>query len=140
MIEQLLEAERMLSVGLVDHAERLYRSVADRDPGSSIAVVGLARVALERGDDRTAYLEAQRALTIDPENDAARRMVSRLEEVMTGRGEAPPTPVGSSAPTAPTTPSAPEPDASRPQTASHQPDSKPRKRRGMVDRLLGRRR
>jgi tetratricopeptide repeat protein len=135
VIEQLLEAERMLSVGLLDQAERLYRSVADHDPGSSIAVVGLARVALERGDDRTAYLEARRALTIDPENDAARRMVSRLEEVMAGRGETPPTlDAGSGATPARTQPA----DSPTPPTPPTQPPAKPRKRRGVVDRLLGR--
>jgi hypothetical protein len=90
MIEQLLEAERMLSFGLVDNAERLYRQVATHDPKSSIAVVGLARVALERGDERTAYVEARRALAIDPDNPAAQHMVMRLTEVMAGRGETPP--------------------------------------------------
>jgi len=87
MIEPLLQAERALSVGLVDQAERLYRQVADNDPRNAIAVVGLARVALERSDDATAYREVRRALTIDPENVAARRLVVRLEEVYAYRGQ-----------------------------------------------------
>jgi tetratricopeptide (TPR) repeat protein len=88
VIELLLQAERALSVGLTDQAERLYRQAADNDPRNAIAVVGLARVALERSDDATAYREAVRALRIDPENVAARRLVVRLEEVFAARGEA----------------------------------------------------
>ena len=76
MIELLLEAERALSFGLIDRAEQLYRQVATGDPRNSIAVVGLARVALERADDLGAYMLARRALGIDPENEAARRLAS----------------------------------------------------------------
>ena len=88
MMELLVEAERYLSHGLLDHAERLFRQVADADPKSSIAAVGLARVALERSEDATAYAYARRGLAIDPENPAARHLVLRLEEVVHGRGEA----------------------------------------------------
>jgi hypothetical protein len=90
MIETLIEAERALTHGLIDQAERLYRQVAETDPRSSIAVMGLARVALERGDDRDAYVHGRAALAIDPENPAARHLVMRLTEVMAGRGEMPP--------------------------------------------------
>ena len=82
MIELLLQAERAMSVGLVDRAEVLYAQVAEADPKNSIAVVGLARVRLERGDEAGALELARRALAIDPENAAAARMVERLEEVL----------------------------------------------------------
>jgi tetratricopeptide (TPR) repeat protein len=87
MIELLLGAERALAAGLVDQAERLYRQAADGDPRNSIAVVGLARVALERGDEPEAWRQARRALGIDPENVAAQRLAGRLEEVWAYRGE-----------------------------------------------------
>ncbi|MEP6638856.1 MAG: tetratricopeptide repeat protein, partial [Chloroflexota bacterium] len=82
MIELLLQAERALSVGLLDRAETLYRQVAKADPKNSIAVVGLARVTLDRGDDVGALTLARKALAIDPENPAAERMVLRLEEIL----------------------------------------------------------
>jgi hypothetical protein len=90
MIELLLEAERDLSYGLLDKAERLYWQVAEADPHNAIAVVGLARVALDRGEERTAYTFARKAAAIDPDNPAAQRMIQRLEEVMAYRGEQPP--------------------------------------------------
>ncbi len=86
MIELLLQAERALALGLVDQAERLYRQAIAADPRNSIAVVGLARVALEHSDDAEAYRRARQALQIDPENVAANRLVRRLEELTPYRG------------------------------------------------------
>ena len=127
MIELLLEAERALTMGRLDRAEEIYQQVATADPRNSIAVVGLARVALDRTDDLGAYLLARRALVIDPENDAARRLAQRLEEVLATRGEPVDDPLQPQAPTPPTEPAAtPEPD-------SPSPDA--RKRRSIIDRL-----
>lgn len=87
MIERLLEAERALTVGLLDQAERIYQMAVDADPRNSIAVVGLARVALERGDEARAYAMGLHALEIDGDNQAARRLIDRLVEVRAVRGE-----------------------------------------------------
>jgi tetratricopeptide (TPR) repeat protein len=88
VIELLLQAERALTMGMVDQAERLYLQAVAVDPQNSIAVVGLARVALERADDEGALREARRALAIDPENVAAARLAERLEEVLAYRARA----------------------------------------------------
>lgn len=87
MIEMLLQAERLLVHGMVDQAEDMFQRVAAQDPQNAIAVVGLARVALERGDDRLAYQHAVAALEIDRQNAAALRLEARMSEVFAGRGE-----------------------------------------------------
>jgi tetratricopeptide (TPR) repeat protein len=141
MIEILLQAERALSVGLLDQAERLYRQAAASDPRNSIAVVGLARVTLERDDALGAYLLARRALGIDPENEAARRLAVRLEEVLRTRGEPvtdpmPGTSAGGDAASAAGTHADPgtQVEGSDPSTVS----DGPRRRRGLLGRLLRR--
>lgn len=134
MIELLLEAERAMAFERIDRAEQLYRQVAEADPRNVIAVVGLARVASERGDDLGAYLMARRAMSMDPENDAARRLAVRLEEVLATRGE----PVADPMP--PPAAAIPDPVVSEPAPSGTSPpevQDAPR-RRSMLGRLFGR--
>lgn len=84
-IELLLDAERALVAGLLDRAERTYRQVLAAEPENAIAIVGLARVALERGDEMAALEFGRRALAADPENVAAARLVARLAEIRAAR-------------------------------------------------------
>jgi hypothetical protein len=79
MIELLLQAERSLGIGALDQAERLYWQAIDADSQNAIAIVGLAKVARLRGDDRTAIAFGRRALKVDAENAVARRLVAELE-------------------------------------------------------------
>lgn len=134
MIELLLQAERAMSVGSVDRAETLYEQVAAADPQNSIAVVGLARVVLERGDETGALVLARRALAIDPENAAASRIVERLEEVLRQREAEE---VAAAPPAVASEPAIGTPIAPLPESL---PESLPaQKRRSLLDRLLRRR-
>jgi Tfp pilus assembly protein PilF len=127
MIESLLQAERLLVVGQVDAAEKIYSSTLAADPHNSIAAVGLARVALERGDDRLAYQHTCAALQIDRQNAAALRLEARLSEVLATRGEAVERPSWLLSPN--------EPPA---KTRATQPQAQPapKKRRGFLGRIL----
>ncbi len=100
----LLQADRLLTVDMVEQADSIYRRVAEQDPRNAIAVVGMARCALARGEDQEAYRLAARALRIDPENDMARRMTERMAEVLTYRGEPLPDVPSATPTTAPATP------------------------------------
>ena len=86
MIELMLQAEQTLGLGLLDQAERLYAQAAEADPHNAIAIVGLARVQLERGDQAGAHELTLRALGVDPENATALRMEARLREVLAAAG------------------------------------------------------
>jgi uncharacterized protein HemY len=76
VIERLLAAEQALAEGQLDQAERLFRQVAEADERNAIAVVGLAEVALARGDTTAAEALATRALVIDPDDAAAARLLA----------------------------------------------------------------
>lgn len=82
----LLEGERLLVVGLIDRAEAAFRRALDEGQ-SAAALVGLSRVALERGHDGAAYRHVVEALAVDPDDEAALRMEARLSEVLAARGE-----------------------------------------------------
>ena len=130
----MLEAERAMAVGRLDQAERYYAQVAATDPKNSIAIVGLARVALERGDQRGAWTFARRALALDPDNPMASHLSQRMAEIMRGRGEAlpdEPARIGAAPPASPP-PDTPPPASPPPASAAGLP--------GLVDRLLRRRR
>lgn len=86
MFEVLLHADMALESGALDQAERSYWQLIELDPTNAIAVVGLARVSMERGDHRLARTFADQALTMDPEMVAARNILETLK----GGAPAPP--------------------------------------------------
>ncbi len=79
MIERLLAADAALERGELETAEKLFGSVAEADPRNAIAAVGMGRVAAGRDDAAGARAWFQRALEIDPEEAAARRLLAALE-------------------------------------------------------------
>ena len=83
MIERLLAASRALEADDLDRADRLFAQVAEADSRNAIAVVGLAEVARRRGRVADAAGLVERALAIDPEDDAARRLQQALAEMPT---------------------------------------------------------
>jgi tetratricopeptide (TPR) repeat protein len=79
MFEVLLQAGKALEAGELDQAEESYWQIVELDPSNAIAVAGLARVSMERGDTRLARTFAERALVLDPESAAARRTLEALD-------------------------------------------------------------
>ena len=85
--ERLLQADRLLIVGLIDQAQRIYREVAAAEPRNLQALVGLANCQVEQGDLRGGYRLALQVLEIDRMNSVALRMEARLSEILATRGE-----------------------------------------------------
>jgi len=146
VIEQLLRAENALALGLLDQAQQIYAQTLAHDPANAIALVGLSRVALERGDERASLGFARRALAIDPENGQAGRMVDRLEEVIRERGDAIPQEAPSTTTPMPTPATPPDarppapatPPPAVPQSSSAAAPEVAPQRRGLLRRLTGR--
>ena len=86
--EKQIQADRLLNYGLLDQAERLYEEVLAAEPTNVEVAFGLARVALERGDEQLAYERALRAAKIKPNFDDAQRLVQRLAEILATRAAA----------------------------------------------------
>ncbi|MFN8623257.1 MAG: hypothetical protein U0869_21170 [Chloroflexota bacterium] len=129
--EELLKAERLLTVDLVDPADAIYRRIAAAEPRNADAIVGMARCALARGDDHEAYRLAARAHAMDPGHDMARRMEARMAEILRTRGEVPGKGPGGTAPA---------PGATAPGKGSVDPvgRSGPSSSRSWLERLKGR--
>ena len=126
MIERLLAAEGALARDELDHAQHLYEQVVAADPRNAIAVVGLARVAAQRGDREAARAHLEHALGLDPDEAAARRLLVELD---TPADEAPP---------ADETAPAEEIQAAPAETIDVVPaEASAPARRSLVDRLLG---
>ena len=110
MIERLLAAERALDAGQLEVAERLYSQVEAADPRNAIAMTGRAKVAHARGDLDGARRHVTRALETDPDDQAARMLVTELGERAAARPAAapamePPVPAAEPGPSAPPVPS-----------------------------------
>ncbi len=83
--EKQIQADRLLIYGLLDQAELLYEEVLVAEPTNVEAAFGLARVALERGDEQIAYERVRRAVEINPRFDDAVRLEQRLAEILATR-------------------------------------------------------
>ena len=79
MFEVLLQADRAMASGDLDQAERSYWQLVELDPTNAIAVTGLARISIERGDRRLARTLAVQALAIDPEGISARKILDAVD-------------------------------------------------------------
>jgi tetratricopeptide (TPR) repeat protein len=140
MIERLLAAEKALDQGMVDTAGRLFDQVVQADPRNAIALVGLAKVALREDRIDDARELAEQALSIDPDEAAAQRLLRELYAEV--RQAAEPRPAPASAPAPAHTPSpqqepAPQREpAPQPEPTSIAPgEPAPRRPRSLLARL-----
>ena len=87
--ERLMAADRLLLYDLLDQAEAAYVAILADRPLTSEAAFGLARVALERGNQALAYQRVKQAVEINPRNDDAQRLYQRLTEILAANPDEP---------------------------------------------------
>lgn len=136
MIERLLAADAALDRDDLERAHGLFTQVVTADPRNAIAVVGLARVAIRRGAADEARELLARALEIDPEEAAARRLLAEMDARAAVSAAVPAlAPVALLAPVASLAPAA-APEAP---PAPHEPAPRRSGWRGWLARILRRR-
>jgi len=77
--ETAAEAAQALESGSADEAEQRFRQVLEQEPGHSGALVGLAAIALDRGDHAEARDFAEKVEAGTPEHAQAAALLARLD-------------------------------------------------------------
>ena len=86
--EKQIQADRLLTYGLLDQAEKLYEEVLSKEPRNVEVAFGLARVALERDplqDHRDRAPPRVRRVVL-PDQDHARSIGPNVERDQAARG------------------------------------------------------
>ena len=92
-IEQLLpseaealarEAQRLEEVGKAQGAESLYRAALAKEANQSLALLGLARVLVQRGEEGEALTLLGRIPITSPESAAAQQLIAQLRLKQSG--------------------------------------------------------
>jgi tetratricopeptide (TPR) repeat protein len=68
------KAQKEIAAGNFDKAEGIYKELLDKDPKDIDAILGLSFLFLKERDLDRARVEAERALTIDPQNARAQAL------------------------------------------------------------------
>jgi tetratricopeptide (TPR) repeat protein len=76
--DHLAKGERLLAAGKLDKAGIEFRNAIQVAPNAARARYLAGRVALLRGDNRTAFARFQEAIELDPKDPAARASLGRL--------------------------------------------------------------
>jgi tetratricopeptide (TPR) repeat protein len=135
MIERLLAAEAALEREDLDAAEKLFGQVAEVDARNAIAAVGLGRVAAGRDDAAAARAWFLKALEIDPDEAAARRLLAALDREVPPEPAVAPVEASASIPSSPSNAMPPEPAGAATAARAPGPGGKAPARRSLLDRL-----
>ena len=78
------EAQRLEEVGKAQGAESLYRAALAKEANQSLALLGLARVLVQRGEEGEALTLLGRIPITSPESAAAQQLIAQLRLKQSG--------------------------------------------------------